>query len=110
MPKIHLIEKITNLKIVDKEKHIWDSFCWAITEENAKKLIGGDLYLHRAKDKPSHFGGKIISYRVLPDDCDQDQGEVPGRIVFCFQASVEHKDVKAEKGNWTSMEKKIVWD
>ena len=104
MSSIHLIERITNVKMLSKEKNEWASYCWAVTKETAKKLIGGDIYLHKAQDKPSHFGGKIFSYDVVPADA----GEDAGRIIFNFQAGLEYKNVKAGKDGW-GMEKKIVW-
>lgn len=110
MSKIHLIEKDKNFKLIDKENQIWDSCCWAVTEENAKKLINGDIFFHEAKDKPSYFGGKIISFRILNEDCDQTEGEVAGRVVFTFKFTLQHKGVKSINGNWTSMEKNIIWD
>jgi hypothetical protein len=108
MPKIHLIERIANLKITNKANNKWDSYCWAIAEDTAAKLVGGQIYLHRAQDKPSHFGGTILSYRVLPEDAIGEH-EVPGRIVFNFKATLDCKDVKAGKDGW-GMEKKIVWE
>ncbi len=104
MSKVHLIERVTNVKLISKEKNEWASYSWAISEESAKKLIGGEIYLHKAQDAPSHFGGKILSYTVLNDD----HGDDAGRIVFVFQAGVEFKGVKAGKG-W-AMEKKFDWD
>ncbi len=104
MPKVHLIERITNIKLISKERNEWASHCWAITEDAAKKLVGGEIYLHKGQDKPSHFGGKILSYEVLPESA----GEDAGRIVFNFQAGLVFKDVKAGKDGW-GMEKKFVW-
>lgn len=104
MPKIHLIERITNVKLLSKEKNEWASYCWAIPEETAKKLVGGEIYLHKAQDKPSHFGGRIFSYDVL----GEEHGPDAGRIVFNFQAGLEYKNVKAGRG-W-AMEKKLDWD
>lgn len=103
MPKVHLIERITNVKLLSKEKNEWASYAWAIGEETAKKLVGGEIYLHKAQDKPSHFGGKILSYFVLGEDAGQDVG----RVVFVFQAGNEYKGIKAGKG-W-AMEKKFDW-
>lgn len=109
MAKIHLIERIVNLKITNKENNEWDSYCWAVTEETAAKLVGGQIYLHKAQDKESHFGGTILSYRVLGPDANEAVGEIPGRVVFNFKASVDCKNVKAGKDGW-GMEKKIIWD
>ena len=35
MPKIHLIEKIDNLRITNKENNEWDSYSW---EQKAKPI------------------------------------------------------------------------
>jgi len=104
MSKIHLIERITNVKLLSKEKNEWSSHCWVLSEETAQKLVGGEIYLHKGQDKPSHFGGRILSYEVLPESA----GEDAGRIAFNFQAGLEFKDVRAGKDGW-GMEKKIVW-
>ena len=102
MSKVHLIERITNVKLISKERNEWASHCWAITEDKAKKLVGGEIYLHKGQDKPSHFGGKILSYEVLAESAGKDAG----RIVFNFQAGIEFKDVKTDKKGW-AMEKKF---
>lgn len=104
MAKIHLIERVTNVKLLSKERNEWASYSWAIAENTAKELVGGDIYLHKAQDKPSHFGGKILSYNVLGDE----HGKDAGRIVFNFQATLDHKDVRTGKEGW-GMEKKIIW-
>jgi hypothetical protein len=104
MSKIHLIERITNVKLLSKEKNEWASYSWVLTEETAQKLVGGEIYLHKGQDKPSHFGGKILSYELLPESA----GKEAGRIVFNFCAGLEFKNIKAGKEGW-GMEKKIVW-
>jgi len=109
MAKIHLIERIDNVRVTNKENYEYDSYCWALTEETAAKLVGGQIYLHRAQDKASHFGGTILSFRILGPDANEAAGEVPGRIVFNFKASLDCKNIKAGKDGW-GMEKKIIWD
>lgn len=104
MPKIHLIERVTAVKLLSKERNEWSSFSWVVSEDTAKKLIGGEIYLHKAQNAPSHFGGKILSYEVLGSEYGSDAG----RVVFNFNASLEYKNVKAGKDGW-GMEKKIVW-
>ena len=104
MPKIHLVERITNVKLLSKEQNKWTSYSWMISEETAQKLVGGEIYLHKAQNAPSHFGGKILSYELL----DDQHGADAGRVVFNFQAGLEYKNIKAGKDAW-GMEKKIVW-
>lgn len=104
MSSIHLIERLGNIARIDKEKNEWESGNWAVSEGTAQKLIGGNLYLHHGQDKLSHFGGKILSFRVLPET----EGSLAGRIVFCFQPSMEYKNVNSGQEGWGN-EKKIVW-
>jgi hypothetical protein len=106
MNRIHLIEKgdfPQNLVRIDKENHVYDSGFWFVAKATAERLVGGNLYLHDAQDKPSRFGGTILSYQVA------ESGENEGKIVFRFQASMAAKDVPAGREGW-GMEKKIVLD
>lgn len=104
MGAIHLIERLGDMERIDKEKNEWESGKWAVSEGTAQKLVGGNLYLHQGQDKPSHFGGKILSFRVLPDT----EGALAGRIVFRFKPSIEYKNVIAGQEGWGN-EKKLVW-
>ena len=101
MSAIHFIERGDNLNCVDAEQHEWESGYWKVSEDSAKQLIGGELYLHRAQHKPSFFGGQILSYRV------QSGGPDDGRMVFRFRAAIEFKGKTTEKAGWGN-EKKIV--
>jgi len=62
----HLICKDgKNLKVVKMptfESGIWDSV--TVSEDDAKRLVGGMLYLHETKNKLSYFGGEVTGYRV----------------------------------------------
>ena len=104
MSKIHLIERVTNVKLLSKERNEWASYAWAVSEETAKKLVGGQIYLHQGQEKPSHFGGTIYSFDILTEVAGDDAN----RIVFNFKAGPEFKGVKAGKEGWGN-EKKIVW-
>lgn len=101
--QIHLIEKNRRFTREDKFSQIWESGYWKVTEDVAKALVGGDIYFHPAKIKPSYFGGKILGYTKI------EEGEWEGRIVFEFEFSREYKGVRAGKDGW-GMEKKIVAD
>ena len=61
------------------------------------------MFLHKHQKDPSHFGGKILSFRV------QQDGEYQGRIIFRIKFSRAHKNVKTPPNGW-SYEMKIVWD
>lgn len=98
--KIHLIEKYDRLNRISYEEQIWESGYWTVAIETAEELLGGDIYLHSMKAKPSKFGGVIKSYRV------SENSEFEGKIVFTFLADIEHKNVSTSKEGW-GMEKKI---
>ncbi len=105
MPRrIHLIER--GNAFVRVEGNVFESWCWDITPEVAETLVGGDIYFHKKQKEPSHFGGKVLGYRVH----DSDEGRFPGcrgRVVFTFEYSRGHKEVSAGEGGW-SYEKKVV--
>lgn len=98
---IHFIERLGNMKRIDKELAIWESGWWAVTPETADKLIGGRIFFHKAQDKPSFFGGKLTSYRI------ENEGELSGRILFTFIFSPEFRGVRTGREGW-GMEKKVV--
>lgn len=98
---IHLIEKNDFIKLIDKSKNEYESGWWKVSAINAEKLIGGDIFFHHSKSSPSHFGGKIISYRI------EQNGEYAGKVIFKFMFSPIYKGVVSSDG-W-AMEKKYIW-
>lgn len=105
MPAIHLIEKKINVHRVPDSPQEWESGYWAVTQDTAARLVGGDLYLHSQQGEPSHFGGPILSFRVHSDASDV---RLDGRVVFRIKASHSHKEVLAGREGWGN-EKKIIW-
>ena len=103
MTAIHFIERTDNVRKTDRQKNEWESGTWPVTEETAQKLIGASLYLHRTKNQLSHFGGRILSYRMV------ETGPAAGSVVFIVRATVDCKDVKVDSRGWTK-EYKILWD
>jgi hypothetical protein len=102
MPAIHLIGRLdNNLKPTNLDQREWESGYWVVSENTAQGLVGGDLYIHDGKFKPSHFGGTILGYRM------QQGGAFDGRAIFRFQASLEHKGVKTDRKGWGN-EKKVL--
>jgi hypothetical protein len=71
--------------------------------KTAERLVGRDLICILAKSEPSHFGGKILSYRV------ETEGRFAGRFVFKFRFSPAYKDVKTDRIGWGN-EKKVEFD
>ena len=103
MSSIHLIERTDNVRKTDRSTNEWESGNWPISPEIAQKLIGGSLYLHRGKNHPSHFGGRILSFRV------QESGPAEGLVVFKVKAQIDCKDVPTDRKGW-SKDQKIFWD
>jgi hypothetical protein len=101
MPAIHLVDH-HEVDLVDIDRNEWHSGYWRLSEETAQRLVGANLYLHRATDAPSHIGGRISYYHVHP------KGVEAGRIVFHFHASVECSNVLAPHASWND-EVNIVW-
>jgi hypothetical protein len=100
---IHCIERTDNVRKTDKQKNEWESGFWPVTEETAKKLIGAFLHLHRSRSQSSHFGGRILSYRL------ETGGPRAGLVVFVVRATADCKDVKVDSRGW-SKDCKILWD
>jgi hypothetical protein len=97
--QIHLIENADNFtKLRDK---VWESGWWVLTEDEAKKLVGGQIYFHRKKSEPSFYGGSIRSFRIEQEDPHR------GSIIFEFEYRETCRGIKADKCGW-SLEKKIV--
>ena len=104
MPSIHFIERLENVHRVPGES-AWESGFWSVTEDAANRLVGGDLYLHRNQVGPSHFGGRIMGWRVHRDP---SKPEIDGRLVFVIEPTLGHKGVRTQRAGWGN-EKKFVW-
>lgn len=102
MTVIHFLERSEKVRKMDPMKNEWESGFWEVTEENAQKLVGATLYLHRTKHQPSHFGGRILSYRI-------EKGASSPRVVFTVRAAVDCKDVKTPPRGWAK-DHKILWE
>jgi hypothetical protein len=78
----------------------FESGFWDFTEEDAGRLVGGMLFLHDAKGKPSYFGGQVSAYRLA------EAGEKePGRIVFTLVSKAEGKAVA-----WEGAKHAVAWN
>ena len=102
MAAIHLVERTDNVRKTDRSTNQWESGFWQVSEEVAKKLIGSDIYLHRSKLQPSHFGGEITGYRLV------ESGAQAGHVVFQVRARADCKGVKTDNKGWTNNQK-IFW-
>jgi hypothetical protein len=99
MKAIHLIQNNPELppKPISPGSQTYESGFWALPIEQAKSLIGGNIFLHETQLSPSFFGGAI-------KDCWlQQAGEWKNRVVFKFDALASHKGIRPinpEGWNW----------
>lgn len=82
-----------NLHKSDNEKNVFLSGNWSIKFEEAKALIGGQLFLHREKDQKSYFGGDVIDISTVFVDDDE-------KVIFKFKATEEAKKGRAWEGKY----------
>lgn len=64
---IHFICASANARWKNLRKNgdrTFQSGFWNLSEEEAKELVGGFLYLHETKAKSAGFGGRIVGYSV----------------------------------------------
>lgn len=105
MPAVHFVERLNNVRPLQGSEGEWESGYWVIADDTAQRLVGGDLYLHSGQSDASHFGGKILSFRV---HCDPANLAIDGRIVFRIKPTLGHKGVQTAREGWGN-EKKLVW-
>jgi|APCry1669188970_1035186.scaffolds.fasta_scaffold66647_2 hypothetical protein len=97
--RLHIVEKQDRfIRIQEGE---YDSGFWLVAEKTADKLVGGLILFHKERNKPSYFGGRILSYRI------QDGGENDDRIIFRFRYEDECRGIPAE-GGWKASGMKLV--
>jgi hypothetical protein len=101
--RIHLIEKQGRMKPVRAGSAEYESGYWVINPETANRLIGGEIYFHKAQAAPAYFGGVIQSWRIQPE------GEFSGRVIFLFLPDGQRfRGTLAGREGW-GREKKIVF-
>jgi hypothetical protein len=101
MPAIHLIEKENLISRVSGSQTEYESGYWALSEQDARDLVGAHIYFHERQIEPSFYGGLIIGFRV------QQTEPYTGRVVFRFEPKSECRGVRAGRAGW-QYEKKIL--
>ena len=97
--RIHIVEQQD--RFVRIQEGEYDSGFWPLTDKIAGKLVGGLILFHEQRNKPSYFGGRILSYRI------QDGGEHDGKIIFRFRYEEECRKIPAA-GGWKRSGLKLV--
>lgn len=100
--KIHLIERLRNQKLIDRESNSYESGNWNVKESKARELIGGKIYFHERQADASYFGGLITDVRILPETALD-----AGRAVFTFISEPAAKGVFAGAEGWRYEQKTV---
>ena len=88
MKTIHFICKDSqHLSRIEKGKDDYTCGNWDLSKADSDKLVGGMIYLHQTKARPSYFGGKVLSVKEIQTK-DHDK-----RIVFTFTFAPECRGV-----------------
>lgn len=98
MVRLHVICQ-KRLHVTKIGASTFESGYWPITEEDAKRLVGGMLYLHEKKSEASYFGGIIESFRKAGTNTPN-----PGRMILTFRPT---KDMRGE--TWRGRNDPMVW-
>ncbi len=102
MAAIHLIERENLFSRVADSQTEFESGYWAISETEARELIGANIYFHERQLEPSFYGGVITGVRV-----HQAKDLYTGRMVFRFEPKPQCRNVRTGREGW-QYEKKIV--
>ena len=77
----------------DKETKTYVSRAWDFQLDQAKKLLGGSIFLHEEKSKPSTIGGTVTDVFEVSLD-ENDPASKKDRIAFKFEPKLEMKGSK----------------
>ncbi|HEY3451544.1 MAG TPA: hypothetical protein VGK67_34620 [Myxococcales bacterium] len=98
MACIHLLCRGA-LNVRKLEGDLYESGDWDLAPEDAHSLVGGTLFLHEKKTKPSYFGGLITQFRVVEADRAH-----PRRVIFTLSS-----DTAAKGKAWEGDRKPRAW-
>ncbi len=74
-----------NLWELTADPKTYRSACWALSASEVQELVGGWLFLHEAKKKPSYLGGVIQRLET----CDRPRKATDKGIAFFFEERPE---------------------
>ncbi len=92
MKKLHLLTKRANGIDLNglsfnKQDKTYTSGSWDFSVDDAKKIVGGSIYLHETKSEASVFGGTVVGF-VNVVLADNDKAAKKKRIDFIFRAEL----------------------
>src|SRR5689334_4789757 len=106
MSAIHIIchrdetGQLKGLSRIPSSKPHYISECWDINDKEASQLLGGWVYFHATKKKPSEFGGRILEVAVGK----REGAAIPLGIVFTLEA---HREGRGQK--WRGQDHGRAW-
>ena len=65
MYDIHLIEKSAGYRRAENTTDEWITEGWHVSEDTAKQLIGGTVFLHTLQKGGCYLGGEILGYEFI---------------------------------------------
>lgn len=66
MASAHFVAKLDeNRRTIDSAKNLHASGVWDISQEDAARLVGGRLYLHKTKSKQAFHGGTVVAFKIV---------------------------------------------
>lgn len=98
--KLHLIEKFGKMKPVELGSSKFESGDWTMSEERAKKHVGGKIYFYETQDGESYFGGTITGCRIIPPGAPNEL-----KVVFEFIRDSTAKGHRTGKEGWGNEQK-----
>lgn len=91
---LHLVCKANaGLRCIDRERAIYASESWLLTDQEIADLVGGRVFLHETKSRPSHFGGSLIEARPV----DLSETGARRRYTLFLQSRSDCKNVPWNK-------------
>jgi len=95
MARDNIMHYIAHFKCIDRlgikglGNNKYSSEAWDISEEDARRLVGGKIYFHTTKSEKSYFGGHVDSFEVLTTENAHER-----RIKLYLTAEIECKGVE----------------
>ncbi len=63
-PRIHLIEKLFDIKPSADNIGLYESCCWKYLDDvTCQRLVGGKVYFHPSQAEKAYMSGTIVSFK-----------------------------------------------
>jgi hypothetical protein len=82
--------EFNNLRKIDIRKGLYASGWWCLSEDQAKDMAGGWIYLHDSSNKMAEFVGKISADGLIHKDGNYE-------LIFVKQPQIKNQRWRGEK-------------